>query len=409
MRILVISHAAVIPPYREKWSLLTRRHPDTSITIVTPRGWTEGCQFRESQPLESDRFVVCPLSVRFQGKQFIHHYIDLEATMRIAQPDLIHLDEEPSSLVARQVCVARNRVHPSVPLVFMTWENINQQHSFFSRRRHLHKACEKVVYRTATRAIAGSEPARTVLLQRGFCKPIDVFSTLCVDTNRFRPRNTDNARKSLGLPPPIVGYVGRLIPEKGVHLLLMATAAHREKWSVLVVGDGPDRERLLSFAKEAGIANRLRIDTQISIPECPEWMNAMDVLVLPSMTTPLWKEQFGRVLVEAMASGVPVIGSSSGSIPNVMGDAGLIFREGDADHLAQQLHKLLNDPQLASHLRERGLRRASTLFSNEATSDRLLDTYRSVLQQVELQKLTAVARRPARRASARDREPRGQI
>jgi glycosyltransferase involved in cell wall biosynthesis len=88
--------------------------------------------------------------------------------------------------------------------------------------------------------------------------------------------------------------------------------------------------------------------------EAPRWLAALDCLVLPSRTTAHWKEQFGRVLIEAMACGVPVVGSSSGAIPTVIGDAGRVFPEGDFAALGRELTALSLDGALRSELGGRG-------------------------------------------------------
>lgn len=381
MNILVVSHAAVLEPYQQKWRMLVGDATDIAIALVTPHVWVEGGRRRAGVAVETDTFCVIPHRVRFAGQQFIHHYSDLKSTFQRHKPDVIHLDEEPPSVVARQVCRARDRWMPGVPIVVMAWENVNQRRPFYSVRRHLYRHCEKVVYRSVTRAIAGSAGAAQVLRERGFCRDVDVYPTLCVDTEKFRPRDALSLRRNLGLPTPIVGYVGRLIPEKGVSLLLEATAQAEGLWSAVLLGDGPERERLQRQSVSLGVSDRVRIVSDVSIQDQPEWMNVMDVLVLPSVRTALWQEQFGRVLIEAMACGVPVLGSSCGSIPEVIGDAGLIFREGDASHLKDQLQRMLSDPALLMNLKDRGLRRVPQTFSTATTAERLVGTYRKAVQE----------------------------
>jgi glycosyltransferase involved in cell wall biosynthesis len=99
--------------------------------------------------------------------------------------------------------------------------------------------------------------------------------------------------------------------------------------------------------------------------DVPRWIAALDCLVLPSRTTQRWKEQFGRVLVEAMATGVPVVGSSSGEIPVVIGDAGRIFSEGDGRALIGELRALAESPELRAELGRRGRERALARYTQE--------------------------------------------
>jgi glycosyltransferase involved in cell wall biosynthesis len=105
----------------------------------------------------------------------------------------------------------------------------------------------------------------------------------------------------------------------------------------------------------------------------------MDVLVLPSRTMPTWKEQFGRVLIEAMACGVPVIGSDSGEIPTTIGEAGMVFSEGDADGLAAQIARLYNDPVLRMGLGEKARKRAAENFSTSKVGTLYREFFERVL------------------------------
>ena len=108
-------------------------------------------------------------------------------------------------------------------------------------------------------------------------------------------------------------------------------------------------------------------------------LQALAVLVLPSHTQPRWKEQFGRVLTEAMACGVPVIGSSSGAIPEVIGDAGLVFPEGDAAALAAALERLRIDPALHAALAAAGLARVRAHYTQDVIATRTAAFYRALL------------------------------
>jgi glycosyltransferase involved in cell wall biosynthesis len=111
----------------------------------------------------------------------------------------------------------------------------------------------------------------------------------------------------------------------------------------------------------------------------PEVLNEMDVLVLPSRTGQYWKEQFGRVLIEAMACGVPVIGSDSGGIPAVIGEAGLIFPEADVAGLRDALLKLRNDPLSRQRYIHKGLSRVSGEYAVPVVADRHRRLFRSVM------------------------------
>jgi glycosyltransferase involved in cell wall biosynthesis len=173
-----------------------------------------------------------------------------------------------------------------------------------------------------------------------------------------------------------VGFIGRIVPEKGVDVLVDALADFDAR--LLVVGEGIARAGL--EAQTAGWPSGKAVFTGgVADSAVPDYLACMDALVLPSRTTASWAEQFGHVLVEAMAAGVPVIGSSSGAIPEVIGEAGLVFPEGDAGALRVQLATLFDDPALRKRLVALGRARVERLYTNERIARAQRDIYRQVL------------------------------
>ena len=191
-------------------------------------------------------------------------------------------------------------------------------------------------------------------------------------------RSTDDATALPG-ETFVIGYVGRLVPEKGVGDLLQAASRLVGEWQVRLLGDGPDKERLVSLAATLAIDDRVHFDPWIPSPEVPGYLSQLHTLVLPSHTRPNWKEQFGRVLTEAMVSGVPVVGSDSGEIPNVIGDAGLIYPEGDVDRLAAHLSDLMSRPDLWARLAQKGRERVLAHYTQEQVARETVRVYREIL------------------------------
>jgi glycosyltransferase involved in cell wall biosynthesis len=173
-------------------------------------------------------------------------------------------------------------------------------------------------------------------------------------------------RERYGMRPPTFGYVGRLVFEKGVDVFLDALATVPGA-NGLIVGDGPARAELRRRAEGLGLANRVRFAGAVSPVEAAAVIGALDALVLPSRTMPNWSEQFGRVLVEAMAAGTPLVASASGAIPEVVGDAGILIPEGRADELARGLLRL-RDTAVAAEFAARGRRRATERYSSHAAA-----------------------------------------
>ncbi len=157
-----------------------------------------------------------------------------------------------------------------------------------------------------------------------------------------------------------------------MQVLLQALAGLEGNWRLQVVGSGPYGAALRELAVELGIQARVNWLGYVPSTEAPGILRSLDVLVLPSLTRANWKEQFGRVLIEAMACEVPVIGSSSGEIPNLIGDAGIVFPEGDAVGLRDSLRWLVSDPGLRSVLGQRGRQRVLERFTQAQVA---ADTY----------------------------------
>jgi glycosyltransferase involved in cell wall biosynthesis len=128
-----------------------------------------------------------------------------------------------------------------------------------------------------------------------------------------------------------------------------------------------------------GISEQIRIVDTIPSSQVPDYLNCMDCLVLPSRTTKNWKEQFGRVLIEAMACEVPVVGSNSGEIPNVVGNSGLIFKEGDVGDLSSKLELPINDYDLRVELAERGRQRVLNNFTQEKVAKETYKIYQKMM------------------------------
>jgi glycosyltransferase involved in cell wall biosynthesis len=163
---------------------------------------------------------------------------------------------------------------------------------------------------------------------------------------RIQPREKIVATRSrLGLVKPTVAYFGRLTPEKGVHLLIDALSTITDAPWQLLVDNFSDYPTAYAAQLEARIESlgigRNVVHFDASHHEMPDYMNAADIVVLPSLSTPKWKEQYGRVLPEAMACGKLVVGSDSGAIPELVAEYGLIVPEGNVPKLAAALRRLL--------------------------------------------------------------------
>ena len=173
-------------------------------------------------------------------------------------------------------------------------------------------------------------------------------------------------------------------PKKGQHapaagrILLRAVAQLPGVWRLQIAGSGPEQRALAQLAKELGIADRVQFDGVIPSAQMPAYLQQLDVLALPSRTLPNWKEQFGRVLIEAMACEVAVVGSDSGEIPNVIGEAGLIFPEDDVHTLRTHLQHLMAHAELRDELGRAGRQRVLAHYTQAKIAAQTVEVYREM-------------------------------
>lgn len=362
MKVLVVSKALVSAAYRRKLREIARLGVD--VVAVVPEEWKEGSGQRfEPEEDPSYRVIVTPL--RFNGRFHLHYYPHLSAILRRETPDLLHVDEEPYNLAT--FLAARSASRAGIPMMFFTWQNILRRYP--PPFRHM----ESWVYRNSALALAGSKEAERVLRLKGFLRPVRIVPQFGVDPEAFAP----------AAPPPgpfTVGYFNRLVPAKGPLIALRALELLSPDARLLMVGDGPLRGEILREIELRGLASRVELRPRVPSEEMPELVRSVHVSILPSMTTPTWKEQFGRVLIEAMSCGVPVVGSTSGEIPEVIGDAGLVVPEGDARRLGDALLSLCRDEALRRDLAERGRRRVLEHYTQARIAEQTVAAYRQALQ-----------------------------
>jgi glycosyltransferase involved in cell wall biosynthesis len=359
VKVLTIAHNAVAASNRQRTAALASL-PELRVCLLTPRWWYE--EGRRIEVARDAPWRVGRTLATGNGTRYVYLTGLLEA-IRSSQPDVIDLFEEPFSLVALQTLVARDLLAPRAALVFYSAVNVPRHW------RRPYRAIEHLVLRRADGAHVPNTDVPPILRSKGMHAPVAVVP-LGVDVDRFA--NAAPMPMLDSIPRPRIGFVGRLEPVKGLPVLLDAFAQLQCNATLVVAGDGPERVRL----------DRLGVHWlgALDFEKVPGLLRALDVLVLPSVTIPpLHREQFGRVLVEAMAAGVPVIGSSSGAIPEVIGDAGLVVPEGDPRALAAAIDQILGDAGLRRRLVERGKQRVATRFTWSVVVEQTCELFRSAI------------------------------
>ncbi len=371
MRLLVYSHAYVVEANHAKLEHMARM-PDVELSLICPRRVRRELASYRVQRTEHPDYTIVPLRTFYPSHNYRFFYWTARWAIARLNPELIHVGEEPWSLAAWQA--ARYcRGYPDTRMLFFTWQNLPLRYGF------PHEHIRRYVHEMADAAIAGNAEGADILREQGFAKPVHVLPQFGVDETRYAKRDESALRGELGLGDFVVGYAGRLIPEKGVELLLDAVAELPGDWSLLIIGSGSLQPALAARIAGPPFAGRARILDTVPHDQIQRYLNCLDVAVLPSREAPHWKEQFGHILIEAMACEVPVVGSACGEIPNVMGDAGLVFPEGDAAALRDALRQLQESPERRSELAARGRQRVLDRYTNARIAQATHDIHREVL------------------------------
>jgi glycosyltransferase involved in cell wall biosynthesis len=361
----LLSKACVTGIYQRKLVEIARCGVD--LVAAVPPGWRDERGYQPLERAHTEGYELRVTPIALNGSFHLHFYPRLRRLMAEVQPDLLHVDEEPYNLATWQAVRLAHRA--GIPALFFTWQNLN--------RRYPPPFCwiERSVYRRAVLGLAGNRDAVDVLRAKGYAGRLRVIPQFGVD-----PALYDRAIYPQEGAPFAIGYAGRLVSEKGIADLLRAAAHLTGNWELHLLGSGPERKRLWALAESLGIAARVHFDGQVPSGEMPARLARLHLLVLPSHSQPNWMEQFGRILIEAMVSGVPVVGSNSGEIPNVIGDAGLVYPEGEVNALRDHIHSLMVDPDLWMIYAQLGRDRVQARYTQARIAAETVEVYRAILE-----------------------------
>jgi glycosyltransferase involved in cell wall biosynthesis len=343
MRVLALSHSSVVGAYRGKFRLLARRRA-WELHLALPHAWPEGgSAVAAPVAAREGALKLHVLPGRLSGRVGFATLGGLRELALRLRPDLVYAEEEPYSLGAYQALRAAHAC--GARFAFYTWENMDRRYKpplNWVRRRVLARA---------DGAVVGNADGEALLGQWGWRGPLLRQPQYGIDMAAFKPLRAQRR-------PFCAGYFGRLVPEKGVDLLVRACA--KAGLRLRIGGQGPEEGRLraLAGALKADVA----FEGFVPFARRQAFYGRIDALALPSLSRRDWKEQFGRVLAEAMACGLPCVGSDSGAIPEVLGPGGLVVPEGDADALARALKRLAASAALRRRLGAAGRARARLNF-----------------------------------------------
>jgi glycosyltransferase involved in cell wall biosynthesis len=240
-----------------------------------------------------------------------------------------------------------------------------------SRVRATLKFCRKIV--------CISENIRMLALKAGLEEDKLAFVPLGVDVDRFKPRNKGEIRRELAVSETnTVLYVGQLSRKKGVFDLLQAISLIKARGDTrfVIVGDGPEKNRLLRLSKNLGLEGCITFTGPLRGDKLLKWYSLADVFVLPSLS-----EGRPMVIYEAMASGCAIVGTRISGLPEQVKDNynGFLVEPADPAMLAEKIERLINDPEEAARM---GKNSRSRVFEERLTwgdyADKVKSLYRSL-------------------------------
>ncbi|MCE9533220.1 MAG: glycosyltransferase family 4 protein [Planctomycetes bacterium] len=377
MRILTLGHSYVVSANQQlAYSMQQMGAERCSITIAGPSYFHGQDDLRpvsmEVSPKSPCRLV--PLAAHLTSRVHFFWY-GRRLKQLLQQPwDIIHCWEEPYILAGGQIA---KWIPRQTPFVFRTAQSLDKRYPppFNWIERY-------VVRRSAGWICSGQTVADNLISRRGYSDRPMALIPLGVDTQDFYPNRSSGEQVLANLGwsrsgPPVVGYLGRLVTPKGIQFLMDVLDGVTTPWRAIFVGSGPMEPRIRKWAASHG--DRIRLCTDVSHQQVPAYLNAMDMLVAPSQTTPAWREQFGRMLIEAFATVLPVVGSDSGEIPNVIGNAGRVVGENDMPGWVSTLTELLDQPELRRTLGLAGRQRAENEYAWPIVARKHLDFFQRIL------------------------------
>lgn len=359
MKILIFDHLAVSPIYQKAYKKLTTNISNEVIVFI-PQKWKEYSLITNIEVKKFPNYKISPIKVFFVNKfNRVIYRISIKK-IRELNPDIIFVNGEPENFSTFYFAIIKRFFSINTKLVAVSWRNIP-----FGIKDHPYKfgiiywLIEKFTLKNIDSLICFNKTAEEIFHNKGI-KNIN-FIPIGVDTELFRNRKNfiQNNEKFN------IGYIGRFEHSKGVHLIIEAISRLDSSYTLTLVGDGELKDYYVSLAKKYNLGEQIKFLAGTAHTEIPFILSQMDVLVLPSISTKGWIEQFGRVLIESMACEVPVIGSSSGEIPNVIENAGLIFEENNIEHLVKCIKLIRYNKKLRDTIIKLGLERVRTTYSWE--------------------------------------------
>ncbi|HET7221146.1 MAG TPA: glycosyltransferase family 4 protein [Vicinamibacterales bacterium] len=355
---LTIGHSYVIAGNRRlAHEMAVQGRGRWEVTAAAPSSLPADLRNVALEPIADEACALQPLGLRLASSPHVRFY-DRRLRPLLSSPwDVVHVWEEPYVAACAQIASLAPAGATVIPATFQNIVKTYPPPFGYFERRVMQRAAGWVAFGETVHAAQRSKPFYA-------SKPSRIIPP-GVDVVRYRPdsRARRDIRVGLGWDDsiPVVGYLGRFVPEKGLSLLMRALKALETPWRALFIGGGSMETDLRAFAGRH--PGRVQVLTDVVHDAVPAHLNAMDLLCAPSQTTARWREQFGRMLIEAMACGIPIVASDSGEIPHVVGDAAIVVAEGAAEKWTGAIAALLGDHARRRELSLRGQARANERYA----------------------------------------------
>ncbi|MBD1824069.1 glycosyltransferase family 4 protein [Cyanobacteria bacterium FACHB-DQ100] len=375
MKLLIVNHSCTVSVVQQFYAEIEQQ-TGWELTIVMPENWKDEYGIRRKIERWKDfRGQIISIPVWRSGSIPLHSYRSFFVNLlRKLNPDFIYLHQEPYALVTLQVYLA-NYFTIRKPISFFTWQNILKRYPIPFRQM------ERWILKHTDVMFPGSYSAEAVMREKGYTGQ-SVLMPSGIDPAIYYPRS-NTLKTELGAQAVLIGYVGRIVEQKGLKTLLLALNEIRSlPWRLVMIGAGEYEPEFDAIAQQLNLNDRIQKLGFVPFTETPNYLSAFDLLVLPSETRSSWKEQFGRVIIEAMACGTPVIGSDSGEIPHLIAatKGGLVFPEGNAIALSQKLSELILNPELRSHYAATGRQAVLSHYTNALLAQRFAETVKNTVE-----------------------------
>ncbi|MGB6168830.1 MAG: glycosyltransferase, partial [Geitlerinemataceae cyanobacterium] len=306
MRVLIASHTYIVDLNREKYRELAKIEPNIEVTLVVPRRWKPGgIQNRviETEPLLEGAFRVIPVSNFSHNNQGLLTFgTDIVDLLRRFQPNIIQVEQGAKSLGYAQLITLNKWLGLNAKNIFFTWWNLPYNLKFPI------SLLEAYNLQHTDGIVVGNQDGADILHDRGYGGSLSVMPQLGVNEDLFKPTPVPELRQELGIKAQefVVGFVGRFVEEKGLLTLSKALEQLSDRsWKWLLLGRGELQSQLENWAVDRGLQDRIMWIESVPHDRVQEYINLLNVLVLPSETTSKfktltsvgWKEQFGHVLI----------------------------------------------------------------------------------------------------------------